>query len=78
VPDRTEAAVAILALGAAGLVIAAPVLGRAGAPLLANAAMAGAATCGLASFVVVAVHSFRQGRRPARDPSPRRERRESS
>lgn len=50
-------------LAAAGLVLAAPVIGRAGHPVAADLAMAAAATCGLGSFVLAGVATWRAARR---------------
>ena len=63
VSDRTETAIAALALAAAGLVLGAPRLGRLGLPGLADLAMASAAACGLAAFAAAADHSVRAVRR---------------
>lgn len=51
------------ALAAAGLVLAAPVLGRTGHPLAADVAMLAAAGCGVASFVLAGVATLRAARR---------------
>ena len=66
--DRTEAAIAVLALAAAGLVMGAPLLGRAGMPLVADAAMASAALCGAAAFVLAGIHTLRAARRGGLTP----------
>ena len=60
---RGEAAIALLASGAAALVLAAPVLGRLGLPAPADLAMAGAALCGVAAFAVAARDTWRALRR---------------
>lgn len=73
---RGDTAIAALAMAAAGLVIAAPVLGRLGLPGPADAAMAGAALCGLGAFARAALDTLRAARRAeggasaggARDP----------
>lgn len=56
------------ALAAAGLVLAAPVLGRAGHPEAADLAMLAAAACGVASFVLAGVATVRAARRRADGP----------
>lgn len=61
--DRSEAAIALLALGAAGFVLGAPVLGRLGLPRLADLAMASAALCGLAAFAAAALDTLGAARR---------------
>lgn len=61
--DHGEAAVVVLVLAAAGSVLAAPVLGRLGAPALAEAAMWVAAGCGVAAFGVAGVATLRAARR---------------
>jgi uncharacterized membrane protein YebE (DUF533 family) len=63
VSDRGELAIVALVFAAAACALAAPLLGRAGAPGLAGAAMALAAACGTASFAVAAVHTWRAARR---------------
>jgi hypothetical protein len=63
VSDRTETAIAVLVMAAAGLVIGAPILGRLGFPHLADVAMASAALCGVGAFAVAGVHTFHAGRR---------------
>jgi hypothetical protein len=62
VSDRTETAIAALASASAVLVMAAPILGRAGHAHLADAAMGAAALAGLGAFCVAAVHTFRAAR----------------
>jgi hypothetical protein len=63
VSDRTETAIALLVLAAAGLAIGAPLLGRLDLPRLADAAMAGAALCGLTAFAVAGLHTIHAARR---------------
>lgn len=60
--DRSEIAIILLVLAAAGAVLAAPVIGRLGAPRLADAAMWLAAGCGVTAFAVAAVSTFRAAR----------------
>jgi hypothetical protein len=69
--DRTETRIVLLVLAAAALVLAAPVVGRAGAPGLADLVMGLAATCGLAAFASAAVHTLRAARRAPRTPGSR-------
>lgn len=60
----------LLVLTAAGFVLAAPVIGRLGAPALADAAMVVAASCGVAAFVLAGLSTLRAARRDAtRGPS---------
>jgi hypothetical protein len=61
--DRSETSIILLVLAAVGAVLVAPLIGRFGAPRLADAAMWLAAGCGLAAFVVAAVSTFRAARR---------------
>lgn len=61
--DRTETAIAVLVMAAAGLVIGAPILGRLGLSHLADLAMASAALCGLGAFAVAGLHTFQAARR---------------
>jgi hypothetical protein len=63
VKPRSESSIVYLVLTAAGTVLVAPVLGRLGAPLLADAAMGLAAGCGIAAFGIAAVSTFRAARR---------------
>jgi hypothetical protein len=63
VADRSEASIVVLVLAAAAAVLAAPVIGRLGAPALADVAMWLAAGCGVAAFGVAAVSTLRAGRR---------------
>ena len=72
--DRTEVALAALSLAAAGLVILAPVLGRAELPRAADAAMASAALCGVGAFALAGVHTLRASRRRGAAPARPRER----
>jgi hypothetical protein len=62
VAGRSEASIVFLVLAAAGCVLAAPVIGRLGAPGLADAAMGLAAGCGVGAFGVAAVSTFRAAR----------------
>jgi 4-amino-4-deoxy-L-arabinose transferase-like glycosyltransferase len=64
--DRSESWIAALALVAAGLVLVAPVLGRTGHAGAADAAMALAAACGLASFLLAGAATLRAARTKAR------------
>jgi hypothetical protein len=61
--DLSETSIVLLVLVAVGAVLAAPLIGRFGAPLLADAAMWLAAGCGVAAFVLAAVSTFRAARR---------------
>lgn len=65
--DRSETAIVLLVLAAAGAVLAAPVLGRLGAPALADAAMWLAAACGASAFAVAARSTVRAARRDRAD-----------
>jgi hypothetical protein len=58
-----DATIVGLVLVAAGCVLAAPVLGRAGAPLLAEAAMWIAAGSGIAAFALAGAATHRAARR---------------
>ena len=64
--ERSELAIAALALSAAGLVLAAPLLGRVGYASAADAVMAGAAACGVGSFLLAARATVRAARAPSR------------
>ncbi len=64
--DRTETGIVLLVLAAAALVLAAPVAGRAGAPMLADLVMGLAAMCGLAAFGIAGAHTLRAARRGSR------------
>jgi hypothetical protein len=66
VTDRSEVSIAVLVLSAAGLVLAAPVLGRIGQAAAADAAMAIAAACGLGSFLLAVRATLRAARSPSR------------
>ena len=59
---------AVLVLAAAGLVLSAPVLGRAGFPFAADVVVAGAAASGVGAFLMAASHSLLRLRREARGP----------
>jgi len=63
VGDHSETAIIVLVLVAAGAVLAAPVIGRLGAPVLADAAMWLAAGCGVTAFGVAGVSTVRAARR---------------
>lgn len=67
--DRVEITIALLALGAAALVLLAPLAGRNGAPGLADGLMIAAASAGIASFALAGFATLRAARRPR----PRRE-----
>jgi hypothetical protein len=58
----SDVPLAACALAAAALVLAAPVLGRAGHPVAADLAMAAAAACGVASFVLAGLATLRAAR----------------
>lgn len=57
-----DAVIVLLVLAAAGAVLLAPVVGRLGAPLLADVAMWLAAGCGLAAFCAAGISTFRAAR----------------
>jgi hypothetical protein len=59
VEDRSDATIIGLVLGSAACVLAAPVIGRLGAPLLADVAMWVAAGCGVAAFGVAGAATVR-------------------
>lgn len=61
---RTELAIVILVMAAAGLILVAPLLGRSGSPGWADMVMGLAAGAGLTAFVLVAVHTCRAALRP--------------
>lgn len=63
---RSDLSLALLVLGAAGCVLVAPVLGRAGHPGAADLAMGAAAVCGVASFALAGVATLRAARRAGR------------
>ena len=67
---RGEAWIVFLVLAAAGSVLAAPVIGRLGAPDLADAVMWLAAGCGVGAFAVAGVSTFRAARRRGTRPVP--------
>jgi hypothetical protein len=69
VAARSDAWLAALVLSAAALVLAAPVVGRAGHPRAADAAMLLAAGCGLAAFAWAALATLRAARRGERRDS---------
>ena len=62
---RSEAWVIALVLVAAGSVLAAPVIGRLGAPGLADVAMWLAASCGVGAWAIAGISTFRAARRSA-------------
>lgn len=64
--DRIEVAVALLALAAAALVLVAPLVGRNGAPAVADGLMIAAASAGVASFALAGFATVRAARRPRR------------
>jgi hypothetical protein len=70
VDGRSDLALMTTVLAAAALVLAAPVLGRIGYAGAADLAMAGAAACGVASFTLAGVTTWRAARR-RRDPASR-------
>jgi hypothetical protein len=61
--DRTETAIVVLVMAAAGLILLAPLLGRGGVPGWADAVMGLAAGAGFGAFVLAAVHTFRAAKR---------------
>jgi hypothetical protein len=61
--DRGDTTIALLVMGAAALVIGAPVLGRSGFAALAEAAMWSAAGCGLGAFALAGLATVRAARR---------------
>jgi hypothetical protein len=63
VAARSDARLGALVLLAAALVLAAPVVGRAGHPRAADGAMALAALCGLGAFFWTALVTLRASRR---------------
>jgi hypothetical protein len=62
--DRTETSIIVLVLLAAGGVLAAPVVGRLGAPTLADVVMGLSAACGVGAFALAGVATFRGAARP--------------
>jgi len=62
---RSDAPLALLVLSGAALVLAAPVIGRAGYARLADVLMGAAGFAGLASFAWVAAVTLRAARRGA-------------
>ena len=68
---RAEIAFAVLILAASALVMAAPLVGRAGHARLADVTMAIAAMAGVGSFVWAGLHTLRAARR--RDDGDSRE-----
>lgn len=65
--SRSDLLLALLVLAAAALVLAAPVLGRAGHPAAADLLMLAAASCGVASFAVAGLATLRSARRGPHD-----------
>jgi hypothetical protein len=63
VKDRLESVVVCLVLAAAGDVLVAPVLGRYGAPILANLAVGVAAAAGIGAFLATAYDTLRAARK---------------
>jgi hypothetical protein len=61
--DRTEVAIVVLVMAAAGLILVAPLLGRSGIPGWADVAMGLASGAGIGAFVLVAVHTCRAAMR---------------
>jgi hypothetical protein len=64
VSDRIDTAIAALVLAAVGLILIAPVLGRNGATLCADAVMLTGAIAGVGAFALAAVATLRAARRP--------------
>jgi hypothetical protein len=65
--DRTELAIVALVMSAAGLILAAPVLGRSGAPGWADVAMFGAAAAGVGAFGLAGMQTLRAARRSSKE-----------
>ena len=63
--DRIETSIIVLVMLAAGGVLSAPVLGRLGAPALADAAMGLAAGCGVGAFCLAGYATYRAAAHPA-------------
>lgn len=63
----------VLVLGAVGLVLIAPVLGRAGAATAADGAMLAAALCGVLAFVLAGAATLRAARRAGSRPPDTRD-----
>ena len=61
--DRSDVAIVILVMTAAGLILLAPLLGRVGMPGWADVVMALASGAGVGAFVLVAVLTVRAARR---------------
>jgi hypothetical protein len=61
--ERTEVVIVALVVAAAGLILLAPLLGRAGAPGWADVVMAIASGAGVGAFVLVTVVTVRAARR---------------
>jgi hypothetical protein len=69
-PARSDSTLAGIVLAAAGLVLAAPILGSTGHPVAADLAMLAAAAGGLASFALAACATLRAARRRAGREQP--------
>jgi hypothetical protein len=61
--NRLETAITCLVLAAIGLVLAAPLLGRYGAPVAANVAVGLAAASGVGAFLATALDTLRAARK---------------
>jgi hypothetical protein len=61
--DRTEVAIVVLVMAAAGLILVAPLLGRSGLSGWADIAMGLASGAGIGAFILVAVHTCRAATR---------------
>ena len=61
--ERTEIAIVVLIMAAAGLILVAPLLGRSGTPGWADVAMGLASGAGIGAFVLVAVYTCRAAMR---------------
>lgn len=68
----SDTILAALVLVAAGLVLSAPVLGRAGFPIVADVVVSAAAASGVAAFLLAAAHSLVRVRKMEKQV-PRRE-----
>ncbi|HSD10566.1 MAG TPA: hypothetical protein VLF14_06265 [Candidatus Binatia bacterium] len=64
--DRLEVAIVGLVLAAAGLVLLAPLLGRYGAPGVADVAVGGATAAGIGAFFATAYNTLRAARKGRR------------
>jgi hypothetical protein len=63
--DRTEIAVVVLVMAAAGMILVAPLLGRSGTPGWADVAMGLASGAGIGAFILAAVSTCRAAMRPS-------------